>query len=496
MNINYLVGIDLGTSGVKVSLFAEDMSEFYADTKQYQINSPYDGYAEQNPEDWWDSVCAALKSLNQRKPEAYRSIKAVGLSGQMHGLVLLDKNRQLLGPAIIHCDARAKAYKDFMKTEDLIRNGIISPIFSGFQLTSLLWLKNHGTSLYEKITYILSPKDYIRFRLTGELGTEWTDASATLLFDCVHRKWSDAILEKAGICSAWLQNVHSPSEVCGTVSPSAAQQTSLSKTVQVVYGGADQPMQALGNGAIKQGDLTCTIGSGGQMFLCIEEPLVHPRLKVHTFCNVMEKSWYLLGAMLTAGTAFEYFSSLLYGNYHYDLIDIEVSKNISSPSNLFFLPFLCGERSPYMGENLRGAFYGISLSHNRAHFMRAVMEGICFNMKTIYDEFNKIAGNGPEIAIASGGFIKSNLWTKMMASILDMPLLIPKNKGYQASIGAAMTAGIGTGVYHSLQEAVDTCVSFEDYIAEPDINFIGYYAEKYGQIQEAIKCNYKSMSVR
>ena len=137
-----------------------------------------------------------------------------------------------------------------------------------------------------------------------------------------------------------------------------------------------------------------------------------------------------------------------------------------------------------MDENLRGAFYGISLSHNRAHFMRAVMEGICFNMKTIYDEFNKIAGNDPEIAIASGGFIKSNLWTKMMASILDMPLLIPKNKGYQASIGAAMMAGIGTGVYHSLQEAVDTCVSFEDYIAEPDINFIGYYAEKYGQIQE------------
>ena len=210
----------------------------------------------------------------------------------------------------------------------------------------------------------------------------------------------------------------------------------------------------------------------------------------------MEKSWYLLGAMLTAGTAFEYFSSLLYGNYHYDLIDIEVSKNISSPSNLFFLPFLCGERSPYMDENLRGAFYGISLSHNRAHFMRAVMEGICFNMKTIYDEFNKMAGNDPEIAIASGGFIKSNLWTKMMASILDMPLLIPKNKGYQASIGAAMMAGIGTGVYHSLQEAVDTCVSFEDYIAEPDINFIGYYAEKYGQIQEAIKCNYKSMLVR
>ena len=265
-----------------------------------------------------------------------------------------------------------------MKTEDLIRNGIISPIFSGFQLTSLLWLKKPGTSLYEKITYILSPKDYIRFRLTGELGTEWTDASATLLFDCVHRKWSDAILEKAGICSAWLQNVHSPSEVCGTVSPSAAQQTSLSKTVQVVYGGADQPMQALGNGAIKTRRSDLHHRKRRQMFLCIEEPLVHPRLKVHTFCNVMEKSWYLLGAMLTAGTAFEYFSSLLYGNYHYDLIDIEVSKNISSPSNLFFLPFLCGERSPYMDENLRGAFYGISLSHNRAHFMRAVMEGICF----------------------------------------------------------------------------------------------------------------------
>lgn len=481
----YLLGIDLGTSGAKLCLISEDGSSFYGCTESYELVSERPGYAEEDPEAWWQAVCRGVRTLLARSGIDSRMVRSVGFSGQMHGLVLVDGQGAPVRPAIVHCDARASSYREIATREELLDWGILNLAFSGFQLTTLAWLADHEPQSLEHARHILSPKDYVRYRLTGELGTEWTDAAATLLFDVVHRCWSAQMIERLGIDPALLADVNAPYDRAGSVSAQASAACGLAEGTAVAFGGADQPMQALGNGVTGPGEVTCTVGSGGQLFAGCAHPLVNPRLTTHTFCGVRPCDWYVLGAMLTAGTAFDYMVRLLYPAEGYDVLNAEVEAIMGEPSHAVFLPYLNGERSPHMDEGLRGALTGFSLSDTRAHLLRAVMEGICFAMKDIWGE---VAGLGitAQRMIASGGFTRSRVWMKMMASILELPLYVPEHLGYQAGVGAAMIGGVGAGVYASLEEAASALVPPAHLAAEPDAGLQEMYRGQYGRFKDAL----------
>lgn len=473
-----MAGIDLGTSGAKISVTSTDETKTFGLTAPYRLVSRFSGWAEQDPHEWWEAVCGGLRRLLSEHDLCGSSVRAVGFSGQMHGLVLLDENMEVICPAILHCDTRAGEERAAVSRQELLDWGILNQAFSGFQMTSLLWLKKHCPQEYRRIRHVLSPKDYLRFRLTGELGTEWTDASATLLFDVVHRCWSAPMLERIGLDPSVLCEVHGPCECAGTVTSQAALETGLAQGTPVSFGGADQPMQALGNGVLEPGEMTCTIGSGGQLFLSCGKPVVNPALNTHTFCNVQSEGWYQLGAMLTAGTAFQYLANLFYPGESFDVINREVESVLMQESQLVFLPYLNGERSPHMNEKLRGLLFGISLDHTRAHFMRAAMEGICFAMRDMLAVFDSLGAPQGRI-VASGGYTRSPVWLQMMATVLGRELTLTENRLYQASTGAAMTAGVCCGVFDSLSQAVSLCVRPGSGSVLPDASRKSFYDKQY-----------------
>lgn len=263
----YLLGIDLGTSGAKLCLISEDGSSFYGCTESYELVSERPGYAEEDPEAWWQAVCRGVRTLLARSGIDSRMVRSVGFSGQMHGLVLVDGQGVPVRPAIVHCDARASSYREIATREELFDWGILNLAFSGFQLTTLAWLADHEPQSLEHARHILSPKDYVRYRLTGEFGTEWTDAAATLLFDVVHRCWSAQMIERLGIDPALLADVNAPYDCAGSVSAQASTACGLAEGTAVAFGGADQPMQALGNGVTGPGEATCTVG-GRRAAIC------------------------------------------------------------------------------------------------------------------------------------------------------------------------------------------------------------------------------------
>ena len=489
-SMEYIMGIDLGTSGAKISIQSADGRAFHGCTAPYPLYNQGPGCAEQRPEEWWQAVCGGIRRLLDESGVSPQKVLAVGFSGQMHGLVTLDERGEVIRPAIIHCDTRAGEFKGIASPQELLDWGILNPVFSGFQAASLAWLKRYCPEDFRRIRHILSPKDYLRFRMTGELGTEWTDASATLLFDVARRRWSPQMAERLGLDPAVLCPVHSPCGLCGTVTPKAAEETGLAAGAKVAFGGADQPMQALGNGVTAPGEATCTIGSGGQLFTGCREPLANPRLNTHTFCHVGEDSWYLLGAMLTAGTAFDHMAGLFYAGESRGLIDREVEADMARPPRLVFLPYLNGERSPHMDESLRGVFFGASLEDGRAQYMRAVMEGICFAMRDMLAAFAAL-GVEPQRMIASGGFTRSPVWMRMMASVLKKPLSTAENRGYQASMGAAMTAGVAAGLYASPEDAVQRCVRFSSQAVEPDPVLAGQYDQQYQRFREVFRQNFR-----
>lgn len=476
--MQYLAGIDLGTSGAKISLTSLGGSVTYGVTISYPFFSRFPGWAEQDPEDWWNAVCVGMHRLLTEHNILASDVRGVGFSGQMHGLVVLDSEKNVIIPAILHCDTRAGEEKSVVSREELIQWGILNPAFSGFQMTSLLWLKKHRPKKFQRIRHVLSPKDYVRYRLTGELGTEWTDASATLLFDVEHRCWSAPMLERIGLDPAVLSPVSGPCDLCGTVTSVAAQETGLAKGTPVSFGGADQPMQALGNGVLVPGEMTCTVGSGGQLFLNTRQPWVNPDLNTHTFCNVEQESWYQLGAMLTAGTAFQYLAGLFYPGESWETINHEVEDVLDETVQPIFLPYLNGERSPHMNESLRGLMFGMTLECTRAHYMRAAMEGVCFAMRDMMEVLNHL-GAPEERMVASGGYTRSPVWMQMMATILGRDLCLTENRSYQASVGAAITAGVGTGIYKSLREGVSCCVHFSGESVNPDPARKAFYEERY-----------------
>jgi len=504
----YLMGIDVGTSRTKI-LIIDDSGNFVAEASQeYPISAPHPGYAEQDPDWWWNAVKTSIREALKHSGTDPAEVSAIGLSGQMHGTVLLGKDFKPLRPAIIWADKRSSSqcekFYERIGREKLL-DIVCNPIMSGFMGPSLLWVKDNEPSIFEKTFRVLLPKDYVRFKLTGLLATDYSDASATLLFDVKRRKWSDYLFSRLDISSELFPPVFESTDVVGEPSIEASKATGLPPGVPVVAGGGDSPVGAVGCGAIRSGVVSSNIGTGGQIFTTLDEFRVDLRHRVHTFCHAVPGKWYLQGAILSAGLSLRWFKDniafpeksvgALCNIDPYDLLSKEAEPVEPGCNGLIFLPYLLGERSPHMDPDARGGFFGLTFEHTRAHLIRAVMEGVVYALKDCLEIFEEL-GVKKENIIVRGGGSRSSLWRQIQADVFNAEVVKTKIEE-EASFGAALLAGAGAGIYHDLEEACEKTIRIVS-SETPDENRVKiyqrYYREIYRRLYPSLKKHWSRLA--
>lgn len=488
------VGIDLGTQSVKVCIFSETGRKISASSHNYDFSVPRQGWAEQEPESWWDATVKALNTAISSYEKAgfhRRELRGVSFSGQMHGLVMLDKRGQTLRPAILHCDQRTvktiESIYEIVSSDEL--GGVTyNRLYTGFLLASLVWVRENEPRLYNQISVVLFPKDYIRFRITNELGTEVSDASASGAFDIVRREWAVSALSKLGIDTGIFPKVSESGAQCGYVSCEAAAETGLPEGIPVFFGGGDQPMQALGNGAIYKGTATSNIGTSGQISCFSDFPGFNPLFNTNTFCNVLPNTWYSMGAFMSAGAAHSWFGKKILRHDDFQALDNEIADIPAGSEGLIFLPYIMGERTPHMNPNAKGLLHGLTIQHDYRYCMHAVMEGVCYALRDCMRVLQEQNSVSIETIIASGGGAKSSLWLQMQADILEHPIHV-STCSEAAELGAAILAAAGVGIYSDIPEACrNMSVTLSTPIQPKPANFSVYRDsyEKYRTLYERV----------
>ncbi|WP_054023853.1 xylulokinase [Bacillus sp. FJAT-28004] len=485
-----ILGIDIGTSSVKSMVMDLSGNILGIAQKEYSIDIPTEGYAEQDPEVWWEIVCSTCSNAISQSSKNGSEIKAVGLSGQMHGLVALDANADIIRPAIIWCDQRAISQKDkvealFSKEElgELIQN----PVATGFQLLSLLWMQEHEPDNYRRIHKVLTTKDYIRYRLTGEIASEMSDASGTAAFSVAGHEWSFELLERVGIDPDLFPSVRYSWEVSGVVTREASIQSLLCADIPVVFGGADQPMQAVGNGIINPGVVSCTLGTGGQLLAPILQPTYDPKLRVHTYVHSVPDRWYLLGATMSAGLSLKWLAHNILNKLDYGLLDESASHINAGSEGLLFLPYLIGDRTPYMDPNAKGMFFGLHLNHRSDHMVRSVLEGVAYSQRDGLEIFKSLDVQINRV-IVSGGGARSALWKQILADVFGQEVYTSSMTEH-ACVGAAITAAVGVGLYDSFEEACSVIVKMNEEPVVPNAINKSLYDHQYGLYKELYQKN-------
>lgn len=484
----YLLGIDIGTSSVKAVLFDPDTSSVAAVAgREYPILKPAPDRAEQNADDWWDASAEVIRRVlaEVEKPE----VLAVSLSGQMHGGVLLDKNARPLHPAIIWADQRSvetsKILTEMFGQERYAALAGTLPAV-GFMGPTLLWLKYHQPDLLERTHRFVLPKDYVRLRLTGEIATDVTDAAGTGLFDINRRVWASEIFAAAGLPEAICPPLYAASAVAGFVNRQAAEETGLRPGIAVIAGCSDQPAQAISTGLITPGKSSVATGSGGQVVTPYQQMAgrVKGDPRLHVFNHAVPDMWYVLGAILSAGLSLRWLRNVtgLQGVPDaYPILSAEAETVAPGADGLIFQPYLSGERTPHMDGLARGTFIGLSYHHGRGHLARAIMEGVSFALRQTLEVSLTLAGSVDSLIVTGGGS-DSVVWRQIQADIFGLPLhKTLLNEG--ASVGAALLAGVGCGVYKTFDEACSRTVRYGA-ATEPDLNRHVRYNELYAQFVE------------
>jgi len=465
-----LLGIDLGTSSLRAAVVDEGGHIRGLGQQEYGIDVPRPGWAEQQVDAWWGAAARATRQALQQAGVAPATIRGIGLSGQMHGTVLVGAEGDAIAPAIIWADARstgeAEGINGLLGTERLaaIAGNRVSP---GFMAATLAWLGQHEPRLLGSAHYALLPKDYLRLRMTGEATAEPSDASASLLFDITKWQWSQVLVDAAGVDSRLLPPLVPSAAVAGRLQAAAAEELGLLPGMPVVAGAGDQAAQAVGNGVIEETEASSTIGTGGQILQPCRRPAADSRLRVHCFCHAAPHTWYLMGAMLSAGLSLRWWRDILglTGPEAYASLGAEAAIVPPGAEGLLFLPYLLGERTPHMDADARGAFIGLTLRHGRGHLARAIMEGVTFALRDGLEVLSKLAPR-PRRLVASGGGAKSRLWVQIQADVLGLPITTVVGEE-RAVVGAAMLAGIGTGVFDGFEQARQSCVAYGG-IVQPD----------------------------
>lgn len=465
--MGYLLGIDIGTSGTKAIAVDETGKLVASASAEYELLTPQPLWAEQRPLDWWTATCQVCQQIVAQVGS--ENITSIGLSGQMHGLVMLDKAGQVLRDAILWCDQRTQSQCDEITARvghETLMAETANPVLTGFTAPKILWVRENEPEVAGRATMHLLPKDYVRFRLTGEYATEVSDASGTSLLNVPQRKWSETVCSALDISLDTLPRVYESFEVSGRISAEGARATGLREGTPVVGGGGDQAAGAIGNGIVRSGIISVASGTSGVVFAFADTPAVDPQLRTHTFCHAVPGKWHVMGVMLSAGGSLRWFRDTLstqeksvasrLGVDPYELITREAAQIAAGSEGLLFLPYLTGERTPHPDPLARGAFIGLTVRHTKAHMARAVLEGVSFGLRDsleILKSLNISIGS----ARASGGGAKSEVWRQIQADVFGLPLsTIVIDEG--PALGAALLAGVGAGVYDSVEEACDAVV--------------------------------------
>jgi len=453
------LGLDVGTSGIKAILVAANGDVRAAATTPLTLSTPHPGWAEQDPEMWWEAVIESVRAVMAQQPDA--TIASVGISGQMHSSVFLDRSGAVIRPALLWCDGRTTAecleITERAGGEEHLRDWVRNPALEGFTLPKVLWLRKHERGAYGRLATVLLAKDFIRFRLTGELATEPSDASGTLMFDPARLRWSSEILRATDVSPALLPRVGGSSEVLGHVTADAARLTGLREGTPVVGGGADNACGAAGVGAIAPGEAVASWGTSGTVLAPTAEPLVDPGLRAHTFCHVAPGVWYLMGVVLSAGGAFAWYRDQLARDVAATknadaTLDAEAAGVPRGADGVTFLPYLQGERTPHRDASARAAFLGMSLAHTRAHLTRAVLEGITFALRDSLSILQEV-GLSPTHLLLTGGGAKSPFLRRLQAEVYGLPVnTVNREEG--PAYGAALLAAVGVGAFADLRAAV------------------------------------------
>lgn len=460
----YILGVDIGTSGTKTVLFSEDGVPVSSATYEYPLYTPRNGYAEQEPLDWWNAVVNGIRQVIEDSGAAPVDIKGIGLSGQMHGLVMLDGDNRVIRRSIIWCDQRTanevKEITDKVGAERLI-DITANPAITGFTAAKIMWLKNNEPQNYEKCRHILLPKDYIRFMLTGEYATEVSDASGMQLLDIPNRCWSDEVLDKLGIDKSLLAKVYESPEITGKVTKQVADLTGLAEGTIVVGGAGDNAAAAVGTGVVEDGKAFTTIGSSGVVFAHTSDISIDNKGRVHTFCCAVPNCWHVMGVTQSAGLSLKWFrdnlcwsemeTALNMGVDPYYLTDKAAMEVPIGANKLLYMPYLNGERTPHLDPNCRGAFVGLSTMHKKKDMIRAVMEGVSYSLRDCVEVMREMKISVTDM-MACGGGGSSPLWRQMLADLYACPVKTTQNKEGPA-LGVALLAAVGAGIYSTVPEA-------------------------------------------
>lgn len=469
----YVIGLDLGTSGTKTVLFNSHGHVISSATAEYPLYQPHNGWAEQDPQDWWNAAISTITAVLQKSGIDPQKIEALGMSGQMHGLVMLDANGNLLRNSIIWADQRTSKQCEEITHAVGARRLIditANPALTGFTASKILWIRENQPDIYARCRHLLLPKDYLRYKLTGDFATEVSDASGMQLLDVPGRCWSREVLNALNIPEEWLGKVYESPEITGHISERAAKATGLSVHTAVVGGAGDNAAAAVGTGVVADGKAFTTIGTSGVVFAHTRNISIDPKGRVHTFCCAVPGAWHVMGVIQAAGLSLKWLrdtccssekaTAEAMGIDPYDLMTREAERSPVGANHLLFLPYLMGERTPHLDPLARGVFFGLSAMHGRQDLIRAVMEGVGFALN---DSLNILQEMGISTSqmMAVGGGGKSSVWRSILADIFNCSVSTPSlTEG--AVLGAGILAMVGAGIYSSVEQACQKLIQISN----------------------------------
>lgn len=484
--MGYLMGIDAGTSSAKALVMDHRGNVLAFESSSYDISIPAPEYAEQDAQLLWKHVSIAVK----RALSVVRSgeIDAIGVTGQMHGLVCLDASLAPVRPIIIWADQRSRRQVDFLRNTS-IEKCACNPAFTGMALPSLLWIRDNEKENYKKIRHILQPKDYIVYKLTGNIATEFSDASGTLMMNASTCTWNEDDLEKLDLDCSILPPIRKSSEVAGQLSQLAAKELGLPAGLPVVHGGGDTLMQLAGNGVVRPGQIAVNIGTASQIS-CVIPSAPESYGNLNSFHHILDADiWVSCGASLNGGILLKWCREFFFDNkIHYGDIDAMAQTSSPGAGGIVVLPFICGERSPYLDDGAKGIIFGLTLSNHPSDFFRAMLESVVYSFRDCLRFFPPQAVSDAQYVIASGGGAKSRLWLQIQADILKKPVRF-NTAAVEAAKGAAICAGAGTGIYNSIEEGCDIVVRLSDEVIEPDPSSYEVYDERFATYLELYRKN-------
>jgi xylulokinase len=461
----YVLGIDVGTGGTRALIIDEKGTLISSATSEHEpFASPKIGWAEQHPEDWWKASGSAVRHALTKASLAGEAIACVGFSGQMHGAVMLDERSQVVRPALIWCDVRTEPQCRELTAKigaDRIIQLTCNPALPNFTLTKFLWVRENEPDNWKRVRSVMLPKDYVRFRLTGERAIDMADASGTLMLDVAHRRWSRDVLRAAEIDERLLPALFESPDVCGKVSVEGAAATGLKSGTPVVAGAGDQAAGATGMGIVAAGAVSATIGTSGVVFASTDRPALDPKGRLHTFCHAVPGRWHVMGVTQAAGLSLRWFRDQFGagkddGRDPYERLSDEAAAAPPGSDGLLWAPYLMGERTPHLDANARGALVGLTASHTRAHVIRAILEGVAFSLRDTFTIFAEMQVPVKRIRLGGGG-ARSQLWRQIQADVYGHEVeIVEAEEG--AAYGAAILAGVGARIWPTVDDACNSVV--------------------------------------